>query len=64
MNAKGAAGVKKAGTGAEIVDLYKQMKARGVSTTQATKDIIAKGYSRGTTGAVILAYRRSIGDAD
>lgn len=44
---------RKTGVGKEIVDLYISGKT--------AKEIIAMGYSRGTTGAVILAYEREKG---
>lgn len=38
-------------------------RADGMSDTENIKAIIASGYSRGTTGAVVLAWRRAQGEA-
>lgn len=51
-------------TGAAIREKYIANKAAGMSNTDAEKAIVAEGFSRGTTGAVCLAYRREIGEAE
>lgn len=49
-------------TGTKIRDRYIALKAEGKTNTEAEKAIVAEGFSRGTTGAVCLAYRREIGE--
>ena len=49
-------------TGEEIRSLFIANRQTGMSDTDNVKAIIAAGYSRGTTGAVVLAYQREIGE--
>lgn len=49
--------------GSEIVELFKANRLAGMNDTENVKAIIEAGHSRGTTGAVVLAYRREIGEA-
>ena len=56
-------GVPKESKGIAIRDMYIANKAAGMTNTQAEKAIVELGYSRGTTGAVCLAYRKEIGEA-
>lgn len=54
-------GGEKTGTkSAEIKALYIQYTGEGKTSTEAEKLIVAAGYSRGTTGAVCLEYRKSL----
>ena len=52
----------KGATGKAIIDLFLANRADGLSDTDNVKAIIAKGYSRGTTGAVVLAWQRANGE--
>lgn len=49
-------------TGDEIRSLFIANRQTGMTDTDNVKAIIAAGYSRGTTGAVVLAYQREIGE--
>lgn len=58
----GAATGTKGATGQAIVEAYKAERAKPLDHTQALKNVIAQGFSRGTSGAVVLAYRKEIGE--
>lgn len=49
-------------TGKKIVEAFLANRATGMTDTENVKAIIASGFSRGTTGAVVLAYQREIGE--
>lgn len=49
-------------TGKRIREAFIANRAAGMNDTDNAKAIIASGESRGTTGAVILAYQREIGE--
>lgn len=58
-------------TSREIIENYKTLTGEGMSATDAIKTIIngdeargIKPHSRGTTGAVVLQYQRSIGEKE
>lgn len=55
------AGPKGAKT-AEIRAAFDANRAAGMGDTDNVKAIIASGHSRGTTGAVVLAYQRELGE--
>lgn len=46
----------------DIIDQFKANRVKGLSDTDNAKAIIANGHARGTTHAVILAYRKEIGE--
>lgn len=52
----------KGATSKAIVELYIANKAGGMNDTENKKAIEAAGYSRGTTGAAVLAYQKEIGE--
>jgi hypothetical protein len=54
-------GASKGATAAAIIAEYLSHLNAGMSDTEARKATIAAGYSRGTTGAVVLDYRRQNG---
>lgn len=56
------AGGGKGSTGDQIRSRYIALTGGGMTATDAVKTIIGEGFSRGTTGAVVLAYQRSIGE--
>ncbi len=47
-----------------IRELFIANRAAGMNDTENKKAIQAAGYSRGTTGAVVLAYQQEIGEKD
>lgn len=49
-------------TGKKIVEAFLANRASGMTDTENVKAIITSGFSRGTTGAVVLAYQREIGE--
>lgn len=55
-------GEPKGAKGAAIIAMYEANKATGMDVTANIKAIIASGHSRGTTGAVVLAHRKAIGE--
>jgi hypothetical protein len=65
-----ANGDKPAATGtkgqktAEIRAMFDANRAAGMNDTDNVKAIIASGQSRGTTGAVVLAYQRELGEKE
>lgn len=48
-------------TGAEIIALHTANLAAGMSPADSKAAIVASGFSRGTTGAVVLAWEREQG---
>lgn len=62
VSATKSEGGSKGKIGHEIVELFKGHRAAGLTDAAAIKAIIEAGYSRGTTGAVVLAYQRQIGE--
>lgn len=52
----------KGSTSATIREAFIANRAAGMTDTDNVKAIIASGQSRGTTGAVVLAYQREIGE--
>lgn len=52
----------KGATSAAIREAFIANRAAGMTDTENVKAIIASGHSRGTTGAVVLAYQREIGE--
>lgn len=51
-------------TSKRIRERFIANRAAGMSDTDNVKEIIASGESRGTTGAVVLAYQREIGEKE
>jgi hypothetical protein len=59
---KSGGGAGRGAIAAEIREMFIKNRAAGMSDTDNVKAIIATGKSRGTTGAVVLAYQREIGE--
>lgn len=55
---------EKGETSKAIIARYEALIGEGVTDTEARKTIIKEGFSRGTTGAVVLAYRKEKGLVD
>jgi hypothetical protein len=55
---------QKGATGERIRAAFIANRAAGMTDTDNVKAIIASGESRGTTGAVVLAYQREIGEKE
>lgn len=58
----GSTTASKGATSQAIRERYIALTGEGKTSTEAIKAIIAEGFSRGTTGAVVLAYQKEIGE--
>lgn len=64
IGGNGQTSAPKGATSKAIIEMWEKNRAAGMSDTDNVKDIIASGQSRGTTGAVTLAWRREHGEAE
>lgn len=61
----GTSAPKSGGTiSSQIRELFIANRANNMTDTENVKAIIGQGYSRGTTGAVVLAYQKEIGEKE
>lgn len=61
---KTSSGVSKGDTGEKIIELFLANREAGMDDTENKKAVINAGFSRGTTGAVVLAWQRENGEKE